>query len=291
MKTRPRWRLVLCLLLWCAGCGEKDSVLNPVVGGEIFLARTPAGTVDTMIAIPAGEFLMGTNRGFAPEGPAHMVYLDAYYIDKYEVAHAQYRAFVQAAGHRESAETDNPLFSGPTQPVVGVSWEDAVAYCRWRGGDLPTEAQWEKAARGTAGRTYPWGEEEPTGARAVMDLGGHCGRSSWENPPSGPVAGEYCHTMPVGSLPAGASPYGLQDMAGNVWEWCRDWYDETYYTESPRRNPPGPDTGRFRVVRGSSWHHLPHYLQTSARFRFFPGDHRSIFTGFRCVQAISQKPF
>lgn len=280
------WRVAgLCLLL-CCGCGG-DAPLDsgPDGAGGVFLSRTPAGAVDTMLAVPAGDFLMGTNRGFDPEGPAHVVFLDAYYIDKYEVTNAHYRAFVQDTGSPAPPGMEDPLFSGDRQPVVGVTWAEADAYCRWRGGRLPTEAQWEKAARGTDARTYPWGEQAPGGDYAVMDLGGPCGRSSWTSPPSGPVPGEFCHTMPVGSRPRGASPYGLLDMAGNAWEWCRDWYDDAYYSRSPDRNPTGPDGGEFRVVRGSSWHHLPHYLQTSARFRFSPGQQGN-FIGFRCVQEI-----
>lgn len=137
------------------------------------------------------------------------------------------------------------------------------------------------------GRTYPWGEASPTGDRAVMDLGGPCGRSYWYAPSGSFVEGEFCHPLPVGSKPLGASPFGLMDMAGNVWEWCRDWYDETYYATAPQKNPTGPKTGEFRVVRGSSWHHLPHYLQTFARFRYIPEESYP-YAGFRCVQEIAR---
>jgi iron(II)-dependent oxidoreductase len=268
--ARTRW-LYAVLVAWLCGCGS-DPVVGPGTGGGIYLSHTPAGTVDTMVTVPAGSFLMGNN-------------LDAFYIDKYEVTNGRYRAFVEHTGHRQPTEADNPFFSGEQHPAIGVSWNDARAYCRWRGGALPSEAQWEKAARGTDGRTYPWGNAAANGDRAVMDLGGPCGRSSWEAPPTGPVPGEFCSTMPVGSKPRGGSPYGLMDMAGNVWEWCEDWYDDTYYRRNPTQNPRGPGEGEFRVVRGSSWHHLPHYLETSARFRFAP-DNRSTYVGFRCVQEI-----
>lgn len=281
-----RWRRaagVFCLL--CCGCNG-GSLVDDLPDG-VFLDRTPAGTVDTMLAVTAGDFLMGTNRGFDPEGPAHVVYLSAFYIDKYEVTNAQFRAYARITGASLPPENLNPLFSEDRQPVVGVTWTEAEAYCHWRGGRLPTEAQWEKAARGTDGRTYPWGEEAPGGDFAVMDLGGRCGRTNWADPSAGPVPGEFCHTMPVGSRPRGASPYGLLDMAGNAWEWCNDWYDDTYYGRSPGEDPSGPASGTFRVVRGSSWHHLPHYLKTSARFRFYP-DQRGNFIGFRCVRGVHQ---
>ena len=284
--TRRGWRwrrAAWVFFLSCCGC-EGGSLLDDLPDG-VFLDRTPAGTVDTMLAVVAGDFLMGTNRGFGPEGPAHVVYLSAFYIDKYEVTNAQFRAYARAAGVSLPPENLNPLFSDDRQPVVGVTWTEAGAYCRWRGGRLPTEAQWEKAARGTDGRTYPWGEEAPNGDYAVMDLGGRCGRTNWANPSAGPVSGEFCHTMPVGSRPRGASPYGLLDMAGNAWEWCSDWYDDTYYGRSPGEEPTGPASGTFRVVRGSSWHHLPHYLKASARFRFYP-DQRGNFIGFRCARDV-----
>lgn len=285
MRRRKWWRVAWYGLLVCAGCSG-ESVLDELPEG-VFLDRTPAGTVDTMLVVNAGDFLMGTNQGFDPEGPAHVVYLSAFYIDKYEVTNAQFRAYARATGASLPAETGNPLFSNDRQPVVGVTWTEADAYCRWRGGRLPTEAQWEKAARGTDGRTYPWGEQAPGAEYAIMDLGGTCGRTNWANPSAGPVPGEFCHTLPVGSRPRGASPYGLLDMAGNAWEWCIDWYDDTYYGRSPGEDPAGPVDGTFRVVRGSSWHHLPHYLKTSARFRFYP-DQKGNFIGFRCVRDVRQ---
>ena len=285
MRGWGRLRAAWVAVLVCAGCSG-GSLLDDLPEG-VFLDRTPAGTVDTMLVVTAGDFLMGTNRGFDPEGPAHVVHLNAFYIDKYEVTNAQYSAYARSTRVSLPPETRNPLFSKDRQPTVGVMWPEADAYCRWRGGSLPTEAQWEKAARGTDGRTYPWGEEAPGRDYAIMDLGGTCGRTNWANPSAGPVPGEFCQTMPVGSRPRGASPYGLLDMAGNAWEWCDDWYDDTYYRRSPKEDPSGPATGTFRVVRGSSWHHLPHYLKTSARFRFYP-DQKGNFIGFRCVRDVHQ---
>ena len=279
-----RWpRAARILLLLCFGCNG-GSILDDLPDG-VFLDRTPAGTVDTMLAVTAGDFLMGTNRGFDPEGPAHVVYLSAFYIDKYEVTNAQFRAYAGATGGSLPPEIGNPLFSEDRQPVVGVTWAEADAYCRWRGARLPTEAQWEKAARGTDGRTYPWGEEAPGADYAIMDLGGRCGRTNWANPSAGPVPGEFCHTMPVGSRPRGASRTGCWTWQGMPGSGVTTGTTIPTTVEVRGTKPTGPASGTFRVVRGSSWHHLPHYLKTSARFRFYP-DQRGNFIGFRCVRGV-----
>ena len=204
--------------------GIDSTMVNPVDGAE-------------MVYVPAGEFLMGSEDEDADsdEDPEHTVYLDAYWIYKHEVTNAQYRQCV------DEGECDVPSnvnqFNNPDfddHPVVFVSWYDADAYCQWAGGRLPTEAEWEKAARGTDGRKFPWGEESPT-----------CSLAQFRD-----CSGE---TKPVGSFPAGASPYGALDMAGNVWEWVGDWYDGGYYSQSPSENPQGPDSGEYRVIRGGSW--------------------------------------
>ena len=182
---------------------------------------------------------------FAAEAPQHTVYLDAYSIDKYEVANARYQACVDAGGctapHDPSSATRTSYYGNPDYagyPVINVDWGQAETFCAWEGKRLPTEAEWEKAARGTDGRIYPWGNQNPT-----CDLA------------NGVVQGKRCvgDTSPVGSYAAGASPYGVMDMAGNVWEWVNDWYDENYYSHSPASNPPGPATGDTRVLRGGSW--------------------------------------
>lgn len=230
-----------------------------------------------MVTIPAGEFLMGSPEGTGrdDERPQRSVYLDEFAIDQVEVTNERYMAFVRSIGHRAPP---NPYGDGPLQsikgieqlPVVQTTWYDAKAYCGWAKKRLPTEAEWEKAARGTDGRLYPWGNEPPTAKRANFDR-------EWEDE----------HTLrPVGSLPDGDSPYGVKDMAGNAREWVSDWYDAEYYRHAPDRNPQGPDKkGVVRSIRGGSWHSPASDITTSARGRggFALQTHG---TGFRCVRGL-----
>ena len=244
------------------------------------------------ILIPAGEFVMGSTEEevdaalemcnasygdcerswFADEQPQHTVYLDDYYIDKYEVTTARYQACVDAgacdAPQASSSDTRESYFGNPEYadyPVIKVTWFQAEAFCAWEGKRLPTEAEWEKAARGTDGRTYPWGNEAPDAGLLNYD----------EN------VGD---TTPVGSYPAGASPYGALDMAGNVWEWVNDWYGEDYYRQSPRDNPPGPATGAYRVLRGGSWGGSDYDVRSARRINYFPVNW-GYSSGFRCVRS------
>ena len=218
-----------------------------------------------MVWVPAGEFLMGStdDEGVRDERPQRKVYLDGYWMYKTEVTVAQYRKFCEAT-NREMPEAPEWGWK-EDHPVVNVSWHDAVDYAKWAGASLPTEAQWEKAARGTDGRVFPWGNEWDAGA---------CANS---------VSWSLKGTKPVGSCPAGASPYGCVDMAGNAWEWCADWYDEAYYgNEAPSRNPPGPASGGYRVLRGGSWNcgdRGP--FRCANRLLYRPG-RRDDFGGFRC---------
>ncbi len=230
-----------------------------------------------MVLVPAGEFTMGSNEGNEDEKPVHRVSLDAYYLDKYEVTVGQYAKFLEARGVNGPpmwTTMDQPPHQ--KRPVVNVDWSDASTYCEWAGKRLPTEAEWEKAARGTDGRTYPWGNEPPDPFRA------NYGKEKWNN---------HAVLVPVGQLKDGKSPYGIYDLAGNVWEWVSDWYDPDYYTTSPSRNPKGPENGKYKVLRGGSWDLAPENLRSSRRDLNIPSasdynspSYRNFNSGFRCAK-------
>jgi formylglycine-generating enzyme required for sulfatase activity len=227
-----------------------------------------------MVMIPAGEFWMGRDgtEALEDERPRHNVWLDAYSMDIYEVTTARYAKFLSATGRALPLFWDQvDLNAHRDRPVIGVSWEDAYAYCRWAGKRLPTEAEWEKAARGTDERPYPWGNQTPTPNLANFALGA---RFSY-----GQVL------MPVDRYVKGRSPYGLYNLAGNVWEWVQDWYEGDYYEHSPGRNPAGLEHGQFKVLRGGSWSELPKYLLTYGRFKLPPST-RNSYTGFRCAKPV-----
>ncbi len=246
-----------------SGCGgdekipvEEEEVLEPTDEMEILeeLPKEKENTIDIpegMVFVPAGDFLMGSDPDKDPmadpldELPQHKVYLDAFFIDKFEVSNADYSKFVAATGHRNSIFWDNPKFNHPDQPVVGVTWGDAAAYAEWVGKRLPTEAEWEKAARGTDGRIWPWGNEfDPT--KCNFDDEGKF---------DGHLDG-FAMAAPVDSfLHQGASPYGAVNMVGNVAEWVSDWFDTDYYSVSPKENPKGPKTSGMgkKSWRGASW--------------------------------------
>ena len=204
-----------------------------------------------LVLVPAGSFPMGVPPGDRDGGrdeyPRHEVTLDAFYIDKFEVTNGRYLEFVRATAHRVPQHPTKPnrnLWEGGLmpesivdRPVINVDWFDAEAYCKWAGRRLPTEAEWEKAARGGDDRRFPWGNVEPTHKHLNFN-------QQWK--------GEKT-LMPVGSYEAGKSPYGAYDMAGNVWEWVADWYDMRYYEKSPENNPKGPESGKGKVLRSSGW--------------------------------------
>jgi len=216
------------------------------------------------VFVPAGEFEMGSEGGGQNEQPVHRVYLEDYWIDQTEVTHAMYWRCVMERGCKQPF---NVTFYNDSKydqyPVIYVSWYDADAYCGWAGRRLPTEEEWEKAARGADGRTYPWGNQRPD---CSLANGRSCGNE----------------LKPAGSLPAGASPYGALDMSGNVWEWVQDWYESDYYKTSPERNPTGPADGDYKVVRGGSWLNLALDLRSADRLYSRP-DLRYNNIGFRCV--------
>ncbi len=225
--------------------------------------------IRSMAVVPAGTFIRGSSTGDADEQPVHQVYLDSFYIDMYQVSVRHYARFLEATTH--DAPPDWGIMNRPqhqTRPVANVDWMDADAYCKWVGKRLPTEAEWEKAARGTDGRTYPWGNESPTGLHA------NSGREIWSS---------HAALTPIGMLEGGKSPYGIYDMAGNVWEWVSDWYDPDYYKTGLRHNPAGPLMGWSKVIRGGSWGSGPKDLRTSDRDTHVPSA-RGLGTGFRCAK-------
>jgi formylglycine-generating enzyme required for sulfatase activity/serine/threonine protein kinase len=226
-----------------------------------------------MVHIPAGEFTMGSTRA-EQEQPVRQVYLDAYWVDMYEVTNQQYTLCVAAGDCTTPAfnysSTRDSYYTNPeyaNYPVIYVTWLQAQSYCEWAGGRLPTEAEWEKAARGaTDERSYPWGNQAPD--CNVVNFGGD--------------EGCVADTSEVGAFPAGASPYGVMDMSGNVWEWVADWYDEDYYANSPLENPQGPEDGLQRVLRGGSWYKFANAIRASFREVNLP-EGRWNHLGFRCA--------
>lgn len=217
-----------------------------------------------MVSVAGGYFWMGSEDGDPNEKPRRRVYLDAFRIDKYEVTNALYRQFMDAKGHRAPEFWTDSSVNELNQPVVGVNWHDASAYCKWAGKRLPTETEWEKAARGTDGRKYPWGEQ-------------------WDSSRANSAERRLGKPVAVGSYASGMSPYGAADMAGNVWEWVADWYDANYYQSAPNRNPKGPDSGEDRVIRGGSWVYYWNNLRTSVRDSWVPTN-PNMSIGFRCAQ-------
>lgn len=221
-----------------------------------------------MVLVPAGKFTRGSDRG-DDEKPVQQIYLNAFYMDKYEVTVGQYARYLEVTGMEEPP--DWSIMNQPQhqrRPVVNVSWEDAVNYCKWAGKRLPTEAEWEKAARGTDGRIYPWGNEAPTRLHA------NYGRKDWD---------DHLALTLVGSFEAGRSPYGIYDMAGNAWEWVFDWYDHDSYMASLGKNPIGPAKGDQKVVRGGSWLYVSDFLRSAHRFNAQPMN-RHFGYGFRCAK-------
>ena len=257
-----------------------------------------------MVLIPAGDFQMGSGAGRLYNGatiPVHTVYVDAFYIDKYEVTVGQYNEFVSATEHRPLPDWVSKYSPTDRHPVVGVTWDDAIAYAKWAGKRLPTEAEWEKAARGgLIGTDHPWGNAPLDGTQCNF-----ADKSLWEvwdkerndedNDADKNIDDGYAYTAPVGSFPPNG--YGLYDMAGNVTEWCFDAYDENFYANSPRRNPiadilirDGENNivaiNKLRVMRGGSWYHSPAAVWIACRNADSP-TLRHINHGFRCVKSVT----
>jgi formylglycine-generating enzyme required for sulfatase activity len=251
-------------------------VAMALIGAGAWFARSsgePAQTIKgnddaPLVLVPAGNFTMGDDE----ESPRRQLYLDAFYIDRYEVTTGRYAKFLTATGaaHPPDGWQSLKLDSGAELPVVGVDWNDATAYCKWAGRRLPTDAEWEKAARGTDARRYPWGDATPT-----IEHANH-GNTSPEAYAGG--------LMKVGAHGAGRSPYGVDDLAGNAAEWVADWYADSFL-RSEVRNPKGPETGTARVVRGSGRFDPADRLVITKRFHGNP-DLRTEDIGFRCARDL-----
>jgi formylglycine-generating enzyme required for sulfatase activity len=259
-------------------------VLASGAGGAPQSKTTPP-SYSGMVLIPQGAFEMGSRRSLreldpvsifqadrhmlGPEDPAHEVILDAYYIDLYEVTNADYKKHITATGSKTLPRYwDDSNFNQPKQPVVGITWKEARAFCRSNNKRLPTEAEWEKAGRGKQPVKYPWGNEAPDKTR--VNFSDHIGK-----------------TTPVGSYPTGKSDYGVFDLSGNVAEWVRDWHFPEYYLFSPKENPPGPDKGHYKIIRGGNWKNNAEDVNLTYRNATVPKA-RSKTVGFRCAANAPQ---
>ena len=271
---KPGQQIELQIQLKPTGGNEK-----PFDGAKAITGKDGA----EMVLIPAGEFMMGSNDGESDEKPVHSVYLDAYYIDIYEVTNAMYKQFMDATKRKSPEYWSDENFNDPYQPVVGVNWDDASAYATWAGKRLPTEAEWEKAARGgLSGKKYVWGDEwpPPYGAGNFADE-----TYGLTFPNELFIKGyndsyTYPSTFGRAFTPNG---YEVHDMAGNVWEWCADWHDSGYYANSPKSNPTGPSSGSDRVLRGGSWRYYDgDDLRVALRYYLDPAYTYSSL-GFRCA--------
>ena len=255
---------------------QSATTVSPISPTPPRPVMTRTAEIDGMelVYVPSGLFQMGAAEddlaATDSEQPQHAVFLDAYWIDRTEISNGSYARCVQAGKCRPPASKSSKtrlIYYGDSRfsayPVIFVSWSDAEAYCHWAGRRLPTEAEWEKAARGVDGRLYPWGDNKPTVSLANLDN----------------LVGD---TMPVESYPSSASPFGAFNMAGNVSEWVADWYDKTYYAISPALNPPGPLEGVFRVLRGGSWFSRISAARAAHRLWNYP-DQSFDSNGFRCA--------
>ena len=229
-----------------------------------------------MVIIPAGPFIRGSapGEGRLDEQPRRKIYLNAFAIDKYEVSNAHYMKFLDETLHKAPLNVfaERPLNKEEgiaNLPVVQVTWHDAVDYCFWAGKRLPTEAEWEKAARGTEGRLFPWGDQPPTPQRANYE-------KDWDGKKT---------FVEVTALPEGQSAFGLFNLSGNIREWVQDWYDAEYYSLAPEKNPKGPETGILKVIRGGSWRSFDTDLRAASRGKggFALKTHG---IGFRCARDV-----
>jgi eukaryotic-like serine/threonine-protein kinase len=292
--------LMYLSMIFLAGCAPVQVASTNTALPTVTVTASTLGIGSIMISdkdgmilmhVPAGEFTMGSKAEDAlplcekfgvscpldllrNEEPPHTVYLDAFWIDQTEVTNAMYIKCVQAGkcepptepkSYTRDSYYDNTQFA--KFPVVLVAWGDAEAYCAWADRRLPTEAEWEKAARGEDARVYPWGNDFPS--NDLLNFRDFIG-----------------DTTVVGKYPSGASPYDALDMAGNVWEWTADWYDGTYYASSPSSNPPGPDSGTERVLRGGGFGSRIYTYRSTFRYIGAPADTYP-WVGFRCAMSAN----
>jgi formylglycine-generating enzyme len=273
--------VLACAALPIAGI-MKGTTLTPFekpVGGSTEAIEPEPDSVakeepvqEEMVTIPAGPFLRGTENGGFDEQPQRIIYMDAFFIDRHEVTNHYYQQFVVATGHRKPGlparyAKSSGKMKGTNQPVVYVSWDDANEYCRWKGKRLPTEAEWEKAMRGSDGRLWPWGNKEQANG------------ANWARVDDG-----YEVSASVESFQTDKSPFGVMDGAGNVIEWVADWYQETYYKDSPEQNPPSPEFGTYRVLRGGGYTTTGGDVRITSRSKMMP-DFRDETIGFRCASS------
>ncbi len=247
--------LFLLLLSFCA--------CKPTATVEI-----PSPPDEVMVRVPAGWFTMGVNDGRRSNEPKRQVHLDAYAIMRMEVTRAEFAKFVQATGYQAAGWDQAKLEITGDMPVTGVLWEDARAYCEWAGMRLPTEAEWEKAARGTDGRRYPWGNE-------------------WDPTLANTRESSHGNVLPAGSFPGGASPYGVLDMTGNASEWVADYFTFDYYTYAPDHNPQGPDIVMDHCLRGGSYDAPAQWATTYFRNSSHSAKPNQR-VGFRCAKSVEE---
>lgn len=256
---------------------EPDPLFSPAPRPSASTQQFIDTSEDTMVEIPAGEFILGSNNGGYNEKPQHVSILDTYWIDRYEVTYQQYMEFVETVGHRLPGPPSRyarklEALRGPNQPVTYVSWRDAVAYCEWKGKRLPTEREWEKAIRGSDGWTWPWGE----------------GREGFPANFDGEADG-FEVTAPVGTFSKDRSMYGVYDGAGNVMEWVDDWYVEDTYrrTVKPDVVRPKP-TSTYKTMRGGGYMSQGTDLRITNR-SFIVQGFRDEAIGFRCAKSTHVK--
>ena len=271
MMKKLSLSVFLCAVTACSG-GESQPAVETS-------AMYPV--IEAMVEVPQGNFWMGCNLEVDAEckvereAPMREVKLNTFEIDVYEVTAGDYRACIVAGACEYGGASDNGYSNYAMErddhPMNFVTWDEASTFCAWRGKRLPTEAEWEKAARGADGRKYPWGDNERSCDYAVMnDSGIGCGTGQ---------------TWPIGQKPMGMSIYGVHDLIGNVAEWTADWFESEYYQTAPQANPAGPSEGRLKVVRGGSFLNPEEYLRAANRLDYSPETRASLF-GFRCARSL-----